>query len=61
MINASSPDRSSEHRTEPVPPEPNRLVAIVDAPLVPDILGLSQKKRTHIITARRITSGELLK
>jgi hypothetical protein len=31
MMNASFPDRSREHWTEPVPPEPNSLVADIDA------------------------------
>jgi len=45
MMNASFPDRSREHRTEPVPPEPNRLVADIDAPLMEQIFDLSQRKR----------------
>ena len=45
MMNASFPDRGGEHRTEPVPPVPNRLVADVDAPLKQEILDLSQRQR----------------
>jgi hypothetical protein len=44
-MNASFPDRSREHWTEPVPPEPNRLVADIDAPLMEQIFDVSQRKR----------------
>src|SRR5665811_882932 len=44
-MKASFPDRSREHRSEPVTPEPNRLVADIDPPLVEQILDLSQRKR----------------
>jgi len=45
MMNASFPDRSREHWTEPVPPEPNRLVADIDAPLMEQVLDLPQRQR----------------
>jgi hypothetical protein len=45
MMNASFSDLAGEYRTEPVPPEPNRLVADIDAPLEQEILDLSQRKR----------------
>ena len=61
MMKASLPDRGRKHRTEPVPPVPNRLVADVDAPLEQNILDLSQRQRIADITTRRITAGELLK
>jgi len=45
MMNASFPDRGGKHRTEPVPPEPHRLVADIDAPLEQEIFDLSQRQR----------------
>jgi len=45
MMNAPLPDLRGEHRTEPDPPVPNRLVADIDAPLAQVILDLSQRKR----------------
>jgi hypothetical protein len=36
------PDIHGEHRTEPVPPEPHRLMADIDTALVEQILDLSQ-------------------
>ena len=44
MMKVSFPDLVGEHRTEPIPPVPNRLVADVDAPLEQDILDLSQRQ-----------------
>ncbi|MGB6907501.1 MAG: hypothetical protein WBE04_10370, partial [Methyloceanibacter sp.] len=43
MMKASFPDRGRKHRTEAIPPKPNRLVADVDAPLEQNILDLSQR------------------
>jgi len=40
MMKASLPDRGRKHRTEPVPPVSNRLVADVDPPLEQNILNL---------------------
>jgi len=60
MMKAPLPDLRCKHRTETVPPVPNRLVADVDAALEQNILNLSQRQRMYIITVRRITSGELL-
>jgi hypothetical protein len=67
MMKASLPDRGRNHRTEPVPPVPNRLVADVDAPLVQNILDLSQRQRIadirhhheadHLGRAVEITEG----
>jgi hypothetical protein len=50
----------SEHRAEPVAPEPRSLVAHVDAPLSQQIFHIPARKEnlTHIITTSRITSGE---
>lgn len=45
--------------SEPVPPEPHRLVTDVDAAL--QVLDVAQGKRTYIMTIRRITSGVLSK
>ncbi len=42
-MNASVPDRSREHGTEPVPPEPYRLVADIDAALEQEIFYLPQR------------------
>ncbi len=63
MMNAPLPDLRSEHRTEPVPPEPHCFVADIDTTLEQKIFYLfsDSGKRMYIITARRITSGELLK
>ncbi len=61
MMNASFPYLSGKHRTEPVPPEPYRLMANIEATLEQNIFYLSKRQRIYIITARRITSGEELK
>ncbi len=42
MMNASFPDLRGEHRTEPVPPEPDRLVADIDATFEQQIFDLPQ-------------------
>jgi hypothetical protein len=39
------PDLGSKHRTEPVPPEPHRLMADIDAALEKQILDLAQRQR----------------
>ena len=67
MMKASLPDRGRKHRTEPVPPVPNHLVADVDAPLEQNILDLSQRQRIadihhhhetdHLGRAVEITEG----
>lgn len=44
-MNPPFPDLSRENRTEPVPPEPRRLVADIDASLEQDILDLAKGKR----------------
>jgi hypothetical protein len=56
-------DVRCEQRPEPVPPEPYRLVAHVDAPLEKQVSTLRSDSgnRTYNITTRRITSGEELK
>jgi hypothetical protein len=63
VLNASLADRRGEHRTEAVPPQPHGFVADIDPALEQQIFDLPQRKgiRTYIITASRITSGELLK
>jgi hypothetical protein len=43
-LDALFPDLSRNHRTEPVPPVPNRLAADIDAALEQEILDLSQRK-----------------
>ena len=56
-------DLGGEHRTKPVPPKPDGLVADVDPTLGQQILDVAwrERYRTYIITTRRMTSGELLK
>ncbi len=44
MMNASSPDRSGEHRTESVPPEPNGFMANIDATLEQNIFYLPKRQ-----------------
>ena len=60
MMNASIPGRGGEHRTEPVAPVPNRLVADIDVPPEQEILHLPRRQRIYIITVRRITLAEML-
>ena len=62
-MNPTLPDLRCKQRTEPVPPEPYRLVADVDATFGQQILDLSQQQGnlTYIITASRMIAGELLK
>ena len=67
MIEASLPDRGCKHRTEPVPPVPNRLVADVDARSNRISSTLSQRQRIadihhhheadHLGRAVEITEG----
>ena len=45
VLNAPFPDLRGEHRTEPVPPEPYRLVADIDASFMKKILDLPQRQR----------------
>ena len=56
-------DLGGEDRAEPVPPEPDRPVANLDPTLVKKVLRQRSDsgKRTYIITARRMISGEVLK
>jgi len=66
-MNPTLPDLRCKQRTEPVPPEPYRLVADVDAPLEQNILDLSQRQRIadihhhheadHLGRAVEITEG----
>ncbi len=44
MMNASFRDRGGEHRTEPVPPQPYRLVADVYTPLEQNIFYLPKRQ-----------------
>jgi len=44
-MNAAFPYLRGEHRTKPVPPEPHRLVADIDAALAKNILDLAQRQR----------------
>ena len=41
----SSADLATSHRTEPVPQEPDRLVADIDAALEQEVFDLAQRKR----------------
>ncbi len=45
MMNASLPDLRGEHRTEPIPPEPHRLMANIDTTLEQQVFYLSQGQR----------------
>ena len=49
-----------EHWSKPVPPEPNGLMADIDAALGQQILDVAQRQgnRTYIITTRRMTSDD---
>lgn len=49
--------------SNPVPPQPNRLMADVDAALEQQVIDVSQGEGvfTYIMTTSRITSGELSK
>jgi hypothetical protein len=44
-LNPALPDLCGEHRPEPVPPEPYRLVADIDAVFEKKILDLTQRQR----------------
>ena len=56
-------DLGGEYRAEPVPPETDGFVADVDPAFVQKILDILNErgKRTYIITASRMTSGDALK
>jgi len=43
-MNAAFPYLRSEHRSEPVPPEPHRLVADIDAALGQQVFDLPQRQ-----------------
>ena len=45
VMNPSFSDLGRKHRAEPVPPEPYRLVADIDAAVEKKILDLAQRKR----------------
>jgi hypothetical protein len=45
MMNPSPADLCREHWTEPVPPEPDRLVTEVDAAFEQDVFKLAQRQR----------------
>jgi hypothetical protein len=44
MLDAPFPNLRSEHRSEPVPPEPHRLVADIDAALEQNVVALGSKQ-----------------
>jgi len=44
-MDASSPDLRREHRPKPISPEPDRLVADIDAALGQEVLDLAQRQR----------------
>ena len=63
-MNAAFPDLGCKQRTKAVPPVPYGLMANVDAALGQKIFDLSQRQAGNghtVITALRMTSGELLK
>jgi len=43
-MNPSFPDLCGEHRPEPVPPEPDRLMADVDAPFEQKVFDLAERQ-----------------
>ena len=45
VLNAPFPDLRGEHRAEPVPPEPYRLVADIDTALEQQVLDPAQRQR----------------
>ena len=53
MNNAPFPDLRGEHRAEPVPPEPYRLVADIDTALEQQVLDLAQRQRVPDIHYHR--------
>ena len=61
MMNAACPELGCKQRTKAVPPVPHRLITNVDATFEQNVFDLAQRKRIYNITARRMTSGELLK
>ena len=54
-------DLSGEYRAQPVPPQPHRLVADVDASFGQNVFHIAQRQRvpTYSMTTSRITSGAL--
>ena len=53
MMNPPFSDLSSERLTEPVPPEPYRLVADIDTALEQQVLDLAQRQRVPDIHHHR--------
>ena len=53
VLNAPFPDLRGEHRAEPVPPEPYRLVADIDTALEQQVLDLAQRQRVPDIHHHR--------
>jgi hypothetical protein len=53
MNNAPFPDLCGEHRAEPVPPEPYRLVADINTALEQQVLDLAQRQRVPDIHHHR--------
>lgn len=53
------PDLRSEHRPEPVPPKPHRLVADVDSPHLQQAFYFPERKPICFVTARRLIFGLL--
>ena len=63
LVNATSSDLSCEQRTEPVPPVANGFMADINTSLKQEIFTWRKEsgKRMYIMTARRMTSGDVLK
>ena len=53
VLNAPFPDLRGEHRAEPVPPKPYRLVADIDTALEQQFLDLAQRQRVPDIHHHR--------
>ena len=47
------PDLRGEHRTEPIPPEPHRLMADIDPSFMKQILNVPQRRRKSDIHHHR--------
>jgi len=53
LIGAFSPYLRSEHRPEPVPPEPHRFVAQIDTTLMEQVLDVPKRQRKPDIQPHR--------
>ena len=54
-LNPALPDLGRKSRTKPLPPEPDRLVADIDAPLVKQVFNVPERKREADVHHHRQT------